>query len=83
MSQTGDRQTKDLADGIDDGHHADIQVAAPISQRCVTGDLHQAVGTRHDKARQAQSHNFPQQLSVQTHLFFPQPQDGALSRKKP
>ena len=49
-----DRRLRNLANRVEHGHDADVNIAAEGAQRRVAGDLHQTVRERHDKARHAE-----------------------------
>ena len=63
-----DRHEEHLPQGVDDGHHAHIQVPAIALEGGVAHDLHQTVGHVHKKAGQTQSHDalYPPGLQRQT-----------------
>ena len=57
VAQTVDGHEEHLPQGVDDGHHAHIQVPAIALEGGVAHDLHQTVGHVHKEAGQAKGHD--------------------------
>ena len=68
LGDAADRQGEHLADGVDDRHHADIEIAAVDREHFVAGDLHQRVGEFHDEPHHAEAQNILQQIRTDMHL---------------
>ncbi len=69
LGDAADRQGEHLADGVDDRHHADIEIAAVDREHFVAGDLHQRVGEFHDEPHHAEAQNILQQ--IRTDMYLP------------
>ena len=70
------RHEEHLPQGVDDGHHAYVQVAAVCLERGVAHHLHQTVGEIHEEAGQAQGHDGFHPPGAQRQIPQAEPQDG-------
>ena len=65
-----DRQGQNLPHRVQDGHDADVQIAAPDPQGGVAHHLYQAVGGGHDEAGHSQPQDIPHQGQLEPQVFF-------------